>query len=138
MSRALLLCCLFLAACAGPIAVPDPRQAWVDVSSAPGNVLLAERLDRLSVKDGRYYQLQPGPHQLQLRLQFALPGGNGREHFGDDTLRTCLFNLDYGHFQAGQRYRIRAGQQGYRGWVRLYDAQGQLLVRGRQSRCGAL
>jgi hypothetical protein len=137
MSRALLLCCLLLSACAGPLPERDPLQAWVDVPGAPDNVLLAERLDRLTVKDGRYYQLQPGPHQLQLRLQFALPGGNGRERLGE-TLRTCLFNLDYGHFQAGQRYRVRAGQQGYRGWVRLYDAQGQLLARGRQSRCGAL
>lgn len=138
MSRALLLCCLLLSACAGPLPVPDPRQAWVEVLGAPDNVLLAERLDRLPVKDGRYYQLQPGPHQLQLRLQFALPGGNGPERFGDGSLRTCLFNLDYGHFQAGQRYRVKAGQQGYRGWVRLYDSQRQLLAHGRQLRCGAL
>jgi hypothetical protein len=138
MSRPLLACCLLLSACAGPLPEPDPQRAWVDLYSAPGDVLLAERLDRLSVNDGRYYQLTPGPHQLQLRLQFELPGANGRKRLGDSTLRTCLFNLDYANFQAGQRYRVHAGQQGYRGWVRLYDAQRQLLARGRQSRCGAL
>jgi hypothetical protein len=138
MSRTLLLCCLLLGACAGPLPEPDPLQAWVDVLGAPDNVLLAERLDRLPVKDGRYYQLPPGPHQLQLRLQFALPGANGLDHSGAGSLRTCLFNLDYGHFQAGQRYTVNAGQQGYRGWVRLYDAQRQLLAHGRQLRCGAL
>jgi hypothetical protein len=138
MPRALLACCLLLGACAGPLPEPDPQRAWVDIYTTPGNVLLAERLDQLPVKDGRYYQLTPGAHQLQLRLQFELPGGNGLDHSGGGSQRTCLFGLDYAGFQAGQHYRVNAGQQGYRGWVRLYDAQRQLLARGRELRCGAL
>lgn len=138
MSRVLLAICLLLSACAGPLPTPDQQLAWVDLYSAPGNLLSANRLDRLPVNDGRYYQLTPGPHQLQVRLQFELPGGNGREQFGGGEQRTCLFSLDYADFQAGQHYRINAGQQGYRGWVRLYDAQRQVLARGRQLRCGAL
>jgi hypothetical protein len=138
MSRRFLVVCLLLAGCAGPLPERDPQQAWVDLYTTPGNLLSANRLDRLPVKDGRYYQLAPGPHQLQLRLQFELPGGNGSEQMGGGELRTCLFSIDYANFQAGQNYRINAGQQGYRGWVRLYDAQRQVLARGRQLRCGAL
>lgn len=136
MSRALLASCLLLAACAGPLPEPDPRLAWVDLYTPAGNTLQAERLDRHPVNDGRYYQVTAGPHQLQLGLQFARPSGNRREQFGDETTLTCQFTLDYANFQAGQRYRIKAGQQGYRGWVRLYDAQGRLIARGQQSRCG--
>lgn len=136
MARTLLAGCLLLTACAGPLPERDSQRAWVDLYTAPGNVLMADRLDRLPVRDGRYYQLTPGPHQLQLRLQYERPSGNGREQPGGGELRTCLFSLDYADFQAGQHYRINAGQQGYRSWVRLYDAQRQLLARGRELRCG--
>lgn len=138
MPRILLISCLLLSACAGPLPERNPQQAWVELYTSPGNSLLAERLDRLSVTDGRYYQLTPGPHQLQLRLQFELPGGNGLHHSGGGGQRTCLFNLDYDSFKAGHSYRVSAGQKGYRGWVRLYDDQRQVLARGRELRCGAL
>ena len=138
MRCALVIGCLWLGACAGPLPERDPRLAWVDLYTTPGNVLLAERLDRRSVNDGRYYQLTPGAHSLQLRLQFDLPGGNGLNQTGGGSQRTCLFDLDYADFQGGQTYRVEAGQQGYRGWVRLYDSQRQVLSRGREARCGAL
>ena len=138
MTRALLACCLLLGACAGPLPERDSQQAWVEIYTEPGNVLLAERRDRLPVNDGRYYQLTPGAHSLQLRLQFDLPGGSGLNQSGGGSQRTCLFGLDYAKFQAGQSYRIAGGQRGYRGWVRLYDSQHQVLARGREVHCGAL
>ncbi len=72
-----------------------------------------------------------------MRLQFDISGAAGREHSGGTQTRTCILALDYDQFQAGQRYRLKAGQVSRRGWLRLYDSQGQLLSRGRQLRCGA-
>jgi hypothetical protein len=126
---------LLLSACAGPLPSADPQQAWVTVQGAPGVSLMATRLNGLAVKDGRYFQLSPGPHTLQVRLQFELPGG-GANGLSEPQTRSCLFALSYGHFAAGQSYRLRGGQQGYRGWVRLYDPQQQVLARGKQLRCG--
>jgi hypothetical protein len=124
-----------LSACAGPLPSADPQQAWVAVQGAPGDSLLAARQDGLAVNDGRYYQLTPGAHELQLRLQFELPSG-GAGGLREPQTRSCLFSIRYAEFAAGQVYRIKGGQQGYRPWVRLYGPQQQVLARGRQLRCG--
>ena len=47
-------------------------------------------------------------------------------------------DLRFPAFVAGQRYRLKAGQQGYRPWARLYDSQQQVLVRGKTLRCGSV
>jgi hypothetical protein len=128
---------LLLSACAGPLPSADPQQAWVAVHGVPGVTLMAARLDDIAVNDGRYFQLSPGAHTLQVRLQFELPGG-GANGLSEPQTRSCLFALSYAQFAAGQSYRLKGGQQGYRGWVRLYDRQQQVLARGKQVRCGAV
>lgn len=136
MPRACLsICLLLLSACAGPLPRANPELAWVTLHGAPGDSLLAERRDGVAVTDGRYFQLTPGHHVLQLRLQFELPGG-GFNGLSEPQTRSCMFAISYAGFAAGQRYLLKAGQHGYRGWVRLYDAQHQLLARGKQLRCG--
>jgi hypothetical protein len=128
---------LLLSACAGPLPSADPQQAWVTLHGAPGVSLMATRLNDRAVNDGRYFQLSPGAHTLQVRLQFELPGG-GVHGLSEPQTRRCLFALHYAHFAAGQSYRLKGGQQGYRGWVRLYDSQQQVVARGKQLRCGGV
>ena len=38
-------------------------------------MLMADRLDGRPVNDGRYFQISPGAHELQVRLQFDVPSG---------------------------------------------------------------
>ena len=133
----LLPALVFLGACAGPLPAVDPQQAWVDLATAPGNVLMADRLDNRSVNDGRYFQVSPGEHDLQVRLQFDVPSG-GQDGMAELQTRTCRLHLRFPAFVAGQRYLLKAGQQGYRPWARLYDSQQQVLVRGKTLRCGSI
>ena len=110
----------------------DPAQAWIDL--APG--LQAVQVDERMLEDSRYFQVPPGRHTLQMRLRFEVaPADTG----GAQALpRTCLLSLDYAEFAAGQRYRLEAGNRGFRPWARLLDNRGQPLVRAREGRCGAV
>jgi len=136
MRYPLLCLSVLLAACAGPLPSRDPQQAWVSLSTLPGQWLMADQLDSRSVNDGRYFQLRPGAHQLQVRLQFEVPSGRGGDGLASTHTRTCLLRLDYPAFVAGQGYVIKGGQQGYRPWARLYDEQRQVLARAKVRRCG--
>lgn len=128
---------LLTSACAGPLPAVDPQQAWIDLATVPGNVLMADRLDNHPVNDGRYFQVSPGEHDLQVRLQFDVPSG-GQDGLAELQTRTCRLQLHFPSFVAGQRYLLKAGQQGYRPWARLYDSQQQVLVRGKTLRCGSI
>ncbi len=123
---------LVLGGCALLPAWHDPAQAWIDL--APG--LQAVRVDERMREDSRYFQVPPGRHALQMRLRFEVaPADTG----GAQALpRTCLLSLDYAEFAAGQRYRLEAGNRGFRPWARLLDNRGQPLVRAREGRCGAV
>lgn len=133
----LLLLLLLLSACAKALPAADPGKAWVDLYTVAGNQLSANAVDGLDWSHGRYFEIKPGKHRLQVRLQFDVGGGNGREHQGGGGTRTCMLALDYDNFEAGQKYRLKAGTMSRRGWLRLYDSQGNVLSRGKQLRCGA-
>jgi len=135
----LLFCSLLLllAACTKALPHANPAKAWIDLYSVPGNQLSAKAVDGRDWAQGRYFEVAPGPRRLEVRLQFDVSGGSGREHDGGMQARTCILALEYESFAAGQRYLLKAGHMSRRGWVRLYDSQGNLLNRGRQLRCGA-
>jgi hypothetical protein len=137
MRPLLLPLCLLLSACAGPLPKADPQLAWVTLSTLPGNSFMAHSHDGVPATDGRYFQLQPGQHVLHMRLQFEVSAA-GYALFTAAQTRTCLFALSYAGFAAGQQYQLKSGQQGYNGWVRLYDQQHKLLARAKQLRCGAV
>ena len=128
---------LMLMACGKALPAADPAKAWIDLYTIPGNYLSANQLDGRDWAQGRYFEVEPGKHELQVRLQFDISGGAGREHTGGGQTRTCILALEYDQFAAGQKYRLKAGQVSRRGWVRLYDSAGNVLSRGKQLRCGA-
>ncbi|AYC30895.1 hypothetical protein D3880_00170 [Pseudomonas cavernae] len=113
----------------------DPSQAWVDLRTNPDSTLLANQVDEKPLDDERFFQVSPGAHELQVRLQFAVEASN----IGPSSpphQRDCRLNLEYPQFAAGQRYRLVAGHIGFRPWAKLYDEQNQLLARGREGGCG--
>lgn len=115
----------------------DPGQAWVDLETREPSELLAIEVDDKPLEDARFFQISPGSHELQAHLRFNVDASN----IGADSpslARDCLVLLTYDSFSAGQRYRLEAGNIGFRTWSKLYDAQNRLLVRGREGRCGAI
>lgn len=64
------------------------------------------------LEDSRYFQVPPGRHALQMRLRFEVaPADTGG---AQAPPRTCLLELNYAEFNAGQRYRLEAGHRGFR------------------------
>lgn len=125
-----------LTACAGKLPEPDPRMAWVDIRHDPSDVLMANRLDGKRWNDGRYYQVLPGKHELELRYQFEVGGGGGFMNT-EPTILTCYMELHYDDFQAGQRYRVEARNAANQPMAWLYDGQRNVLARHEVfPRCG--
>lgn len=133
--RALLLLAALslLGACASPLPAPDPQQAWIDLRTEPGELLMAEKLDGRRLDDGRYFQVSPGAHRLEASYRFE-------EYIGsmfarDPVYMLCYLRLDYAGFAAGARYRWVARHQLLRTESWLEDASGQRLADGQEWHC---
>jgi hypothetical protein len=127
----LSLCLLILPGCSLFTGL-DGQRARVDLQSAAANRLLALELDG-SPWTRDYFVLAPGAHQLAVRYHFEV---NPRDIGASTPLRRdCRLTLDYHDFSPGQRYRLQAGQHGFRPWVRLYDPYDRLVARGTERGC---
>lgn len=71
-----LLAASVLAGCQSPLPAADPDKAWVDFAmpTPGGKVLMAERLDKQRLRDGRFFQVTPGSHELTVRFDFEVFG----------------------------------------------------------------
>lgn len=125
----LLLLVIALPACQTPLPAADPQMAWVDLSLTFPNdrVLLAERLDKQRLDDGRFFQVSPGRHELVVRFDYELNAGAGLGLMGT-TVRQCYLTLDYAHFQAGQRYVLEARSMALSPEARLYNAERKIVA----------
>lgn len=113
---------------------PEPGQAWVDLDGR-GERLQVLEVDDTPLDDDRYFQLAPGSHELLMRYRFEVAAANSG--LPDPLPRDCRIALRYDDFAADGRYHLEAGELGFRPWIRLYDAQGQLLGQGREQGCGS-
>jgi hypothetical protein len=127
---------LLLGACASPIPPQDPAQAWVELRSNAGTLLMADQLDGERLNDGRFFQVSPGAHELQVRFQYDLPGGGGADGVSEPRQITCDIRITHDNFAAGQRYRIEARPLVMKAQALLYDPQRNVLARGKVLRCG--
>ncbi|AYC30894.1 hypothetical protein D3880_00165 [Pseudomonas cavernae] len=141
--RALLLplLAISLSACAGKLPAPDPQRAWIEVHPEPSDTLMANRLDGKRWNDGRYFQVDPGTHELEVRYQFEIGGGaggmGGMGMNAEPSLLTCYLEIRYDGFSAGQRYRLEARNAANQPMAWLYDEQRKVLARNEiMPRCG--
>lgn len=120
------LVCL-LSACAGPIPKSDPSEAWISLQQQSNTDVLADRIDGQRVSDGRYFEVKPGAHHLQMTM---VDGANGSalEH-------SCLGELDYSNFQAGENYQISTSSEGLSGRASLVDSHGKQVAQSKRFRC---
>lgn len=134
MQKPLLLAALCtLAACTTPLPTADNQQVWVDMGTATGKLVMADRLDNRKLNDGRYFQFPPGSHELIVRFDFEVPSGGGFNN--DPTERTCYLTVRYDHFEAGQRYYLEARSVVMTPYARLYNSQRQVLAQERTYHC---
>lgn len=123
-----------LAGCAG-LPDPDPAQAWIDLAPhSDDSALQALEVDDQASIDKRYFEVQPGSHELTVRYQFAVQPTN----IGPDAeplWRDCQLNIKFKDFNAGERYHLQAGNIGFRPWAKLYDQQQKVIGQGQPAGC---
>lgn len=127
---------LTLAGCAGfGMPSPDPTQAWIDLDARQQDTALqALEVDRKAAVDKRYFEVQPGTHELKVRYQFPVEATNIGP--GAEPLwRDCQLSLKFTDFNAGQRYQLQAGYIGFRPWAKLYDQQKNVVGQGKPAGC---
>lgn len=84
---------LLLSACAGPMPKQDPAQAWIDLKEEGTSDLMAERVDGKNTRDGRYFEVTPGAHRLDVTLYEGATG--------DQNQVDCQGDVKYPAFKAG-------------------------------------
>ena len=117
-----------LAGCAGPLPAVDPQQAWVDMRTMTGKLVMADKVDGQTTDDGRYFQISPGPHKLQVRYDYEIRYGGFTAIGSEYTELTCFVEVKYDHFVAGQRYMIEVRSLTNDVTAELLDAQRKVLA----------
>lgn len=131
---AITACTLALSACASTVPEPDAKQAWVELYASAGYLLMANKVDRQRLNDGRYFQVTPGAHDLEARFQFDVPGGGGI--MAEPVQITCELRYRYANFEAGKRYQMQARPLMREAQGLLYDDQRNVVARAEVLRCG--
>jgi hypothetical protein len=111
--------------------------AWVDFSVPFPNdkLLMAERLDKQRLNDGRFFQVTPGSHVLLVRFDFEVPGGGGLGVMDGPSERLCYLTIKYDHFEAGQRYVLVGQSIVFTPGARLYNAKREIVAEDSESYC---
>ncbi|MDR9862414.1 PA0061/PA0062 family lipoprotein [Pseudomonas baetica] len=124
---------LTLAGCAGfGMPDPDPSQAWIDLDARQQDTAL--QVDSQAAVDKRYFEVQPGSHELKVRYQFPVEATNIGP-VAEPLWRDCQLNVKFKDFNAGQRYQLQAGSIGFRPWAKLYDEQRKVVGQGTPAGC---
>jgi hypothetical protein len=126
-----------LSACTTPLPAVNPQQAWIDLATPTpgGKLIMAERLDNQRLRDGRFFQVTPGSHELEVRFDFEIYGGGGPNMLTSPQERLCYLTVRYDQFEAGQRYRLEARSLAFNASARLYNAKRELVAEDRMVNC---
>ena len=133
----LLLAAGAIAGCQSPLPAVNPQMAWVEFSTPFPNdkLLMAERLDKQRLRDGRFFQVTPGSHERVVRFDFEVPGGGGLGVMNGPSERLCYLTIHYEHFEAGQRYVLEGRSIAFTPGARLYNAKREIVAEDRESYC---
>ncbi|MGH8438549.1 MAG: hypothetical protein ACRERW_05755 [Pseudomonas sp.] len=133
----LLLAASVVAGCQAPMPAANPLMAWVDFSTPFPNdrLLLAERLDKQRLSDGRFFEVSPGSHELIVRFDYEVTGGGGMGMMGGPSVRVCYLTINYEHFEAGQRYVLEGRSMALTPEARLYNAKREIVAEASDFYC---
>ncbi|SEQ31671.1 hypothetical protein SAMN03159444_01493 [Pseudomonas sp. NFACC02] len=116
-----------LSACAGPMPKADPTEAWIGLQEEPDGVLMAEDLDGKRLEDGRYFEVKPGAHKLDVDLIVEGTGDNGQVN--------CEAGIRFNQFQAGEHYKLVESSLGQEYRVKLEDSNGHQIGHSKDFTC---
>ncbi|WP_397452650.1 hypothetical protein [Pseudomonas sp. NA-150] len=119
-----------LSACAGPMPKADPSEAWIGFSSDAQGSLLAEDVDGKRLNDGRYFEVTPGSHKLDVAL--FIDGGPG-----DNNQEECQLGIKFDGFKAGEHYQLVESSLGEEHRAELVDSHGHQLGQTKDFDCQA-
>lgn len=122
-----LLALASLGGCISPLPAVNPQMAWVDLDTHTGTVIMAESLDKQRLRDGRFFQVTPGSHDLVARFDYEVYIG-GMAMNTDPPNRLCYLSVHYDHFEAGRRYRLEGIALGFYASARLYNDKGEVVA----------
>jgi len=105
----------------------DPSEAWIGLKEEAPNDLLAERVDGKRVDDGRFFEVTPGDHRLDVTLFEDEPG--------DDNQQDCQGRVEYKHFKAGEHYTLVESSLGMTVRASLRDAHGHEVATTQDFNC---
>ena len=118
---------LLLSACAGPMPKQDPSEAWIGFKEEGNSDLMAERVDGKNTQDGRFFEVMPGAHLLDVTLY---EGATGDENEVD-----CQGKLNYTGFKAGEHYELIESSLGPEVSARLVDSHGKEVAHTADFNC---
>ncbi|WP_191489212.1 hypothetical protein [Pseudomonas sp. FEN] len=116
-----------LGGCISPLPAVNPQMAWVDLDTHTGKLIMAESLDKQRLRDGRFFQVTPGSHELVARFDFEVYAGGMAMNL-DPSERLCYLSVHYDHFEAGRRYRLEGISLGFNASARLYNDRGEVVA----------
>lgn len=134
----LLLAASIVAGCQTSIPTADPRKAWVELATPFPNdrLLMAERLDKQRLAEGRFFEVTPGNHELIVRFDYDVSGGgSGLSIMAGSSTRTCFLTIHYAHFEAGHRYVLEGRSMALTPEARLYNAKREIVAEVSESYC---
>ncbi|MDB6142164.1 MAG: hypothetical protein JWP80_1208 [Pseudomonas sp.] len=115
-----------LAGCAGPMPKADPSEAFITLKGTQGS-LLADDVDGQRISDGRYFEVTPGAHKLDMTLFVAGMGYANQED--------CQVQVNFKDFKAGEHYQLVETGSGVDYRASLFDSQGHQLSQAKSFTC---
>jgi len=118
---------LLLSACAGPMPKADPSEAWIGLQNEAPNDMLAEKVDGQKIDDGRFFEVPPGAHKLDVML-VEMPWGDGNQ-------QDCSGEVSFNQFKAGKRYHLVESGSGVDVGAELVNDHGVTVAQSRKFSC---
>lgn len=116
-----------LSACAGPMPKADPSEAWIGLQDEAPSDMLAEKVDGRKIDDGRFFEVPPGAHKLDVML-VETPWGDGNQ-------QDCSGEVSYNQFKAGEHYQLVESSLGQEINARLMDSHGKQVAETGDFQC---
>jgi hypothetical protein len=89
---------------------------------------MAEDVDGKRLNDGRYFDVKPGAHKLDVNLIVEGAGNN------DDQMN-CEAGIQFSQFKAGEHYKLVESSLGDEYSVKLEDSQGHQIGHSKDFTC---
>lgn len=107
-----------LSACATQIPSANDSTAIITFQNSAGELLMASKVNGISVNSGRYFSVSPGSNKLVVLITSGV---------GQDSSDYTFATIEYSNFTANNSYEIKISNKGFQKSLQLFDRAGSLL-----------